>query len=91
MSYPMSDDNNIITIETDPEEHGGQRRRKDEVGLQAIDILGRDGEVHVKHTHRYEMPAKPTRTNTPPIFQQTQRAHITVIYAYSTHLMQTTT
>jgi hypothetical protein len=63
MSHHMSDDNNIITIETDAEEHGGQRRRKDEVGLQAIDILGRDGEV--KRTHRFEMPAKPTRTPRP--------------------------
>jgi hypothetical protein len=56
----MSDSNNIITIETDPEEHSERKRRKGEAGLQAIDILGRDGEV--KRTHRFEMPAKPTPT-----------------------------
>ena len=60
----MSDANdNIITIETDEEEHDDRRRRKGEAGLQAIDILGRDGEV--KRTHRFDMPPKPTRTPRP--------------------------
>jgi hypothetical protein len=71
MSHHMSDNNinNIITIETDPEEHSGhgeRKRRKGEAGLQAIHILGRDGQV--ERTHRFESPLPPKPT-------PTQRAH----------------
>jgi hypothetical protein len=51
------DSNNVITIETDPDEHDDRdrKRRKGETGL-ALDIVSSDGTVR---SHRFESPAKP--------------------------------
>jgi hypothetical protein len=51
------DSNNVITIETDPDEHDDRdrKRRKGEAGL-ALDIVSSDGTVR---SHRFESPAKP--------------------------------
>ena len=51
------DKNNVMTIETDPDEHDDRdrKRRKGEAGL-ALDIVSSDGTVR---SHRFESPAKP--------------------------------